>query len=121
MTAKNTVYKDPELHKRAVSRFHELHAAIFGEISSILKKAKLLPLIELRKHNPSFTEIAEELIKYRDLAQKVAAWLDIEEDQFSAYVDEYIALTRELAKAIDDDNPEALCGAIAALDEKPYI
>ncbi|MEQ1965245.1 hypothetical protein ABLB69_19315 [Xenorhabdus khoisanae] len=121
MAAKNTEYKDLDLHKKATGRFREMHAIIFGEISSILKKAKLMPLIELRKHNPSFTEIAEELIRYRELAKKVATWLDIEEDQFSAYVDEYIALTRELAKAIDDDDPDALCGAIAALDDKPYI
>jgi len=36
-------------------------------------------------------------------------------------LDEYIELADDLAQAIIADSFDALCGAIAALDEKPYI
>lgn len=37
------------------------------------------------------------------------------------WIDEYLELADDLAQAIEADNPDTLCSAIAALDVKPYI
>lgn len=109
------------LHEKAINKFNELYSAIFGEISSMLRKAKLAPMIELQKHNPSFTETASQLKLYRDLSKVAADLIKIDQGSELAMLDEYISLVTNLAKAIDNDDYDALCGAISALDEKPYI
>ncbi|WP_313396654.1 hypothetical protein [Atlantibacter hermannii] len=109
------------LHKRAVRRFNALTSSILGEISAMLKKAKLLPIPELQMNNPNFTEIVEQLRLYRMLSEMAADLLKIEKQDDLNDLDTYIGLADDLAKAIDADDYDALCGAIAALDEKPYI
>lgn len=109
------------LHKKAVNRFNELHASIFGSISSMLKVAKLQPLRTLKEHNPSFVFMVSELEHYKVIAVQVSTLLDIDTRADIAMIDEYLVLARGMANAIDTDDPEALCEAIAALDDKPYI
>ena len=108
------------LHKRAVARFNSLTYAIIGEISSMLSKAKLLPIPELQLNNPTFEEVVSQLRLYRALSEKVAE-LKIDRKDELAELDAYIELADDLAQAIVADNPEGLCAAIAALDEKPYV
>ncbi|ENB5131371.1 hypothetical protein ABH056_004883 [Escherichia coli] len=38
-----------------------------------------------------------------------------------AVIDKLLILANDLAQAIDADDPDALCAAIAALDVEPYI
>ncbi|MGS3503236.1 hypothetical protein [Citrobacter koseri] len=109
------------LHKKAVDRFNNLTYGILGEISSMLSKAKLLPIPELRVNNPTFDQIVSQLKLYRALAERVAELLKIDKKQELADLDEYIEHADDLAQAIASDNADALCAAIAALDEKPYI
>lgn len=110
-----------QLHKKAVDKFEEVYSSIFGEISSMLRKAKLMPMVELQKNNPTFTEIAAQLKIYRDFSALAVQLLKIDKDNEINTLDEHITLTTNLAKAIDEDDADALCAAIAALDEKPYI
>ena len=109
------------LHKRAVSRFNSLTYAIIGEISSMLSKAKLLPIPELQLNNPTFEEVVKQLRLYRDLSEKVAELLKIDRSTELTELDEYIELADDLAQAIVADNADGLCAAIAALDDKPYV
>jgi len=107
-------------HKKAVNRFNELHSSIFGSISSMLSQAKIQPMGTLRGKNPSFTALVDELSLYRTVAEKLGNLLEDGRENL-AMIDEYLELARGMANAIDNDNHDALCAAIAALDEKPYI
>jgi len=109
------------LHKKAVDRFNTLTYGILGEIGSMLGKAKLLPIPELQVNNPTFDQVVNQLKLYRALAERVAELLKIDKKQELADLDEYIEHADDLAQAIASDNADALCAAIAALDEKPYI
>ncbi|WP_368753401.1 hypothetical protein [Klebsiella pneumoniae] len=87
----------------------------------MLSKAKLLPIPELQLNNPTFEEVVSQLRLYRALSEKVAELLKIDRKDELAELDAYIELADDLAQAIVADNPEGLCAAIAALDEKPYV
>ncbi|MDA5483092.1 hypothetical protein PGS49_20960 [Yersinia intermedia] len=109
------------LHRRAVNRFNSLHSAILGEISSMLKKASLLPIPELQRNNPTFTEIVKQLKFFRELSDVAVKMLKIDKAEDLRELDDYILHAENLAEAIDSDDYDALCGAIAALNDKPYI
>lgn len=113
--------KTGALHKQAVQRFNSLTSAIIGEISSMLSKAKLMPIPDLQTQNPTFDKIVEQLWMYKSLAVIVADLLKVDKKHELDMLDEYIGLVDNLAQAILSDDPDTLCGAIAALDEKPYI
>lgn len=123
MASNEVEVKEPAdlLHKRAVNKFNSLYSAILGEISAMLKKAKLLPIPELQRNNPNFTEIVEQLKLYRAFSGMASDLLKVDKNQDLSELDDYIHLADELAKAIDADDYDALCGAIAALDQKPYV
>ncbi len=87
----------------------------------MLKKAKLLPIPELKCNNPTFAETVTQLRLYRDFSVIVADMLKLDKNDDLKELDIYIGLVDDLAKAIDSDDYDALCAAIAALDEKPYI
>ncbi len=87
----------------------------------MLKKAKIMPMEDLRSHNPTFEEIVTQLRIYRVIASAAAKALDISEEDEMVDPDIYIELADGLAKAIKSNDHDALCEAIAALDEKPYI
>lgn len=110
-----------ELHKKAVNRFNELHSSIFGSISAMLIQAKLQPMTSLRSKDPSFSALVDELSFYRDVAERIGALLAINCDRELELIDEYLELAREMANAIDVEDYDALCGAIAALNDKPYV
>ena len=107
-------------HKKAVNRFNELHSSIFGSISAMLSQAKIQPMGTLRGKNPSFTALVDELQLYRDIAERLVTLLEDGAENL-AMIDEYLELARSMADAIDGENFDGLCAAIAALDEKPYI
>lgn len=109
------------LHKKAVNRFNSLTSSILGEVSYMLKKAKLLPIPELQRNNPTFSEVVEQLKLYRMLSEMAVDLLKIDNSAELKELDVYIGLADELAKAIDAGDHDALCAAISALDEKPYI
>ncbi|ENG6107235.1 hypothetical protein ACAY19_002164 [Serratia liquefaciens] len=109
------------LHKKAVLRFNRLTYAIVGEISSMLKKAKVMPLADLQNHNPTFEEVVRQLRIYRALSEAAANALGIDGADDLNEIDTYINLADDLATAIASDDYDSLCGAIAALDTKPYI
>ena len=106
--------------EKARKMFNSLHSAIFGEISAMLRTAKLTPILTLRDVNPSFTTMVDALEEYLAILVKLDAFTDM----ISCHLDDtrkYLKLVRNLAKAIDNDDSESLCEAISALDEKPYI
>lgn len=109
------------LHRRAVNKFNSLYGAILGEISSMLKKAQLLPIPELQRNNPTFTEVVKQLKFFRELSGVAAEMLKIDKANDLRDLDDYIFHAENLAEAIDSDDYDALCGAIAALNDKPYI
>lgn len=109
------------LHKRAVNKFNSLYSAILGEISSMLKKAQLLPIPELQRNNPTFSEIVKQLKFFRELSDVAVKMLAIDKAEDLRELDDYIRYAENLAEAIDSDDYDALCGAISALNDKPYI
>lgn len=109
------------LHKRAVNKFNTLYSAILGEISSMLKRAQLLPIPELQRNNPTFTQIVTQLKFFRELSDVAVKMLKIDKAEDLRELDDYILHAENLAEAIDSDDYDALCGAIAALNDKPYI
>lgn len=130
MTQNNNVVALPEgegkepagnLHKRAVIKFNSLYSTILGEISSMLKKARLLPIPELKQNNPTFTEIVTQLKYFRELSGVAVELLNIDRNEDLSDLDDYIRLADNLAQAIDSDDYDSLCEAIAALNDKPYI
>ena len=96
------------LHKRAVARFNSLTYAIIGEISSMLSKAKLLPIPELQLNNPTFEEVVSQLRLYRALSEKVAELLKIDRKDELAELDAYIAYwnTRRRQEKLEGHTPE---------------
>ncbi|MCE9882032.1 hypothetical protein LZ641_17090 [Hafnia paralvei] len=109
------------LHDQAVDEFNRLHGTMIGEISAMLKTAKVAPLVDLRKNNPTFTSVVEELRFYRNVCAQLVPHFSVDKTSEIKMIDEYLELADDLAQAIEADNPEALCAAIAALDVKPYI
>ncbi|WP_049870046.1 hypothetical protein [Dickeya fangzhongdai] len=109
------------LHRRAVNKFNSLYSAILGEISSMLKKARLLPIPDLRRNNPTFAETVTQLKFFRDLSKMAADLLNIDREDDLSELDDYIHHADKLALAIDADDYDALCEAISALNDKPYI
>jgi hypothetical protein len=107
--------------KRAKKRFHSLHTSILGEITSMLRKAKFMPLVELSGHNPSFIEMVEELENFRAGAEQLAKIFDIDSAESFAMINKCIELARNLAIAIDDECHDSLGAAVAALDDMPYV
>jgi hypothetical protein len=105
----------------AVKRFNGLHGCIFGDISSMLRTAKLAPIEDLRAHDPNFTEMVGILEEYKIIIVSLSAFLEQITEHTINRLDEYINLARKLAEAIESHCYDALGAAIAALDEKPYI
>ena len=103
----------------AKKRFTLVYSGIFGEISSMLSKAKLMPLTKLMEHNPSFTEMVDQLQEYRCIVELINKGMGGIFDV--GMVDTYIEKAKALAISIDKEDHEGLGAAIAALDELPYV
>jgi prephenate dehydrogenase len=110
---------DDHLLENAKKRFNTLHSSIYGEISSMLSKAKIMPMPDLMMQNPSFTRLVQILKEFREPLSILAPMLEIDDEL--PMLDEYISLAEKLADAIESESHDNLCGVIAALDEKPYI
>lgn len=106
----------------AKKRFKKIQAQMFGEISSMLRKAKLTPIWELQENNPSFTALASDLEYFLEHLKQFSEIMPekFTTEEINRAVD-YVRLTKDLAVAIDNDDDDSLGAAIAALDEKPYI
>jgi hypothetical protein len=100
-------------------KYKHLHNAIFGEISSMLCKAKLEPIERLHGLDPSFSALVKELKQLREIVAILAPLFGFTDDL--GMIDEYISLAEELASSIDAQNSDSLCAAISMLDDKPYV
>lgn len=103
----------------AKKRYRHLHNAIFGEISSMLCRAKIEPMERLHGLDPSFTALVNELKFMREVVAALAPMLGLNGE--IGMIDEYILLAEGLATSIDSEDSDALCAAIAKLDDKPYV
>lgn len=101
------------------AQFNLLYARCFGEISSMLKKARVMPMIELANHNPSFKHMASELKGFIVLVKQLSAILELSPD--FTHLDECIELIESLANSIESQCQDSLGTAVAALNDKPYI
>jgi len=100
--------------------YKKLHGGIIGEISAMLRTAKLEPMHSLINEDPSFTSLVKVLERYVGILNQLVDVLDIEPNDLKT-VTEYVGLARNLAEAIDNGCHDSLGAATAALDEKPYI
>lgn len=105
---------------KAKSEYKRLHSGIIGEISSMLKTAKIEPMHYLTGLDPSFTSLVVDLESYMVIIEKLKDSLDIKARDIET-VKEYIVLARDIAESIDSGCSDTLGAAIAALDEKPYV
>ncbi|ELH4834624.1 hypothetical protein AKG94_01465 [Vibrio harveyi] len=110
---------EPDQFELGRRRFQFLYESIFGEISSMLSKVKLMPLHSLCEEEPSLKKRAEDLIQLQSIMEEVAKLLNISYNK--TQIDEYIDLAVRVGDAIDSECPETLGAAIAELDLKPYI
>ncbi len=117
----NVLSINRRLHDQAVDEFNRLHGTMIGEISAMLKSAKVAPLVELRKKDPTFASVVAELRFYRDVCAALVPHFSVDKTSDIEMIDEYLKLADDLAKAIEADDSDALCAAIAALDVKPYV
>lgn len=106
--------------EEAIALFRQNYNIMFGDISGMLRKAKLTPIMDLQGQDPSFTNMAVELEHYMFLLDKLGCEIEIS-SQYMARAREYLILVHQLAEAIENDDCDSLGAAIAALDEKPYI
>lgn len=117
----NVVQLDDVQLIQAKKRFTTLWNSLFGEISSMLGKAKLFPIHELVGVNPSFAELVANLKSLRETIELLKPLLPGTNAAHLSMIDEYIDLAEALADSIDARCSDSLGAAIAALDEKPYI
>ena len=117
----NVLPINQRLHDQAVDEFNRLHGTMIGEISAMLKTAKVAPLVDLRKKDPTFSNVVAELRMFRDVCCALAPHFLVDKTGEIADIDKLLTLASDLAQAIDADDPDALCAAIAALDVEPYI
>ncbi|MBK2671368.1 hypothetical protein FHB94_05090 [Citrobacter freundii] len=117
----NVLPINKRLHDQAVDEFNRLHGTMIGEISAMLKTAKVAPLVDLRKKDPTFLNVVAELRMFRDVCCALAPHFLVDKTGEIADIDKLLKLANDLAQAIDADDPDALCAAIAALDVEPYI
>ncbi len=107
--------------KAAKNRFNTIYSGIFGEISSMLKLAKLCPIHELQSRDPSFMKLLDELKQYHKIVIELNTIFAFSSEIDVSRLGEYINVVENLAKAIDSGDLDDLTQAIAQLDEKPYI
>lgn len=105
---------------KAKSDYKRLHSSIIGEISYMLKTAKIEPMHHLIGLDPSFTALVQDLEAYMIIIDKLKDALEIKDGDIEI-VKEYIILARGIAESIDSGCSDNLGAAVAALDEKPYI
>ncbi|MGP2481270.1 hypothetical protein ACTUSZ_00250 [Pantoea eucalypti] len=117
----NVTALNQKLHDQAVDEFNRLHGTMIGEISAMLKLAKVAPLVELRKKDPTFISVVEELKIFSGVCKQLAPSFSVDKSSEIKMIEEYLELADSLAQAIDADDPEWLCAAIAALDVQPYV
>lgn len=55
----NVLPINKSLHDRAVDEFNRLHGTMIGEISAMLKTAKVAPLVDLRKKDLPFRTLSQ--------------------------------------------------------------
>lgn len=116
----NIIEIEEKLITKAKLNYNRLHSNIMGEISFMLKTAKIEPMHHLAGLDPSFTSLVVDLERYMEIIKKLRDALDITSTDIEL-VAEYIVLARNLAESIDSGCSDNLCAAVAALDEKPYI
>lgn len=117
----NVVSIDARQLEDAKSRFKLLHSRIFGNISEMLRKARLMPLHKLSEENPSFVMLVDELIDLRATIKLLAPQLELTSFAEIGLIDQYIGLAHDLAVSIESECHDSLGAAVAALDEQPYI
>lgn len=107
---------------QAIERFNRLHSAIFGDISYMLKTAKISPMDSLQDHDPHFSVMVDRLELLKSILTPLSDYLpEVVNGTVIARLEEYIELARNIAEAIEKDCYDALGEAIAKLDEKPYV
>ncbi len=99
--------------------FHHYHSKVMGEISSMLRRAKLTSVMHLAGERPTFSETARELEYFANIVKVLAPLLHLEQ-QAEALVP-YIEAVKRLGEAIDSGCEDSLGEAIAELDQLPYI
>ena len=117
----NVLPINKRLHDQAVDEFNRIHGTMIGEISAMLKTAKVAPLVDLRKKDPTFASVVAELRMFRDVCCALAPHFLVVTSSDIADIDKLLTLANDLAQAIDADDSDSLCAAIAALDVEPYI
>jgi hypothetical protein len=101
------------------AKFYVLYHRCFGDITAMLRKAKVMPMGDLAAHNPSFTQMVINLKELREVAKQVSDLLNIGED--FTHLDLCISLTESLANSIESQCHDSLGSAVAALDQTPHI
>lgn len=103
----------------AKNLFIDLQSKVMGEISAMLRRAKLTSIMDLADEVETFTESAEELEHFSKITHALAPMLGVEAE--AAALDPYIDAVKRLGQAIDNGCSDSLGAVIAELDDLPYI
>ncbi|WP_258239979.1 hypothetical protein [Pseudidiomarina homiensis] len=99
--------------------FVDLQSKVMGEISAMLRTAKLTSIMDLADEAETFTESAEELEHFSKVTHTLAPMLGFEAK--AAALEPYIDAVKRLGQAIDNGCSDSLGAVIAELDDLPYI
>ncbi|OCG08775.1 hypothetical protein A9G13_01560 [Gilliamella sp. wkB178] len=107
--------KDEDILVKAKKDFETIQNRVYGEISLLLKYAKLNAYDILKAKNPSYSEVVESLKKYLEIVELLTPIIKTPQhviDDLNLVLDHF----SELAKGIEEENIEMICEAIAKLD-----
>ncbi|MBI0155123.1 hypothetical protein [Gilliamella sp. W8128] len=107
--------KDEDILAEAKKAFETTQNRIYGEISILLKYAKLNAYDILKARNPSYSEVVESLKQYLEIVELLAPIIKTPQHVID---DLNLVLVHfsELAKGIDEENIDIICEATAKLD-----
>lgn len=110
---------------QAKFQFSGYYSQILGSMSSCFRKARILPLEDLRCENPSFSGIAKDLKGFYQLMVTLNERFFDDKDKVSQNeldrIKKYTELLERLGAAIDNEDLEEMTEVIAILAEEPYI
>lgn len=96
-----------------------LYNSLLHTANRFLHQAKNYSISVLRLENPTFAEIAKQFREVSDLIKLLAH--QVNEPLTGDKAEEYIRCMEGIAKAIEDENKEALESFVKHLDTRPFL
>lgn len=98
---------------------YALYDEVLHVANRFLHQAKNYSISVLRLENPTYAEIAKQ---FREVAEIISFLADkVNEPLLGDKANDYITCMEEIAKAIEEDNSEALDRVVTYLEKRPFL